>query len=159
MAVETRPLTDTTREGSTATELARLLADSYATYTKTLHYHWNVRGPHFYSLHKMFEEHYIELQEAIDDIAERLRQLGADTPPFGAPMDSLSAVEADTGVPAAMDMVQELIAAHEAVSRSARDVVTVAEAQGDVATADLATERIEAHEKTLWMLRATVEGR
>ena len=157
MAVETRPLTDTTRVGSTATELARLLADSYATYTKTLHYHWNVRGPHFYSLHKMFEEQYIELREAMDEIAERIRQLGADTPPFGSPMDSLTAIRPDTGVPRAMDMVRELIEAHEMTSRAARAAVTVAEEQGDVATADLATERVEAHQKALWMLRSITE--
>ena len=74
MVIETRPMTDTAREGSIATELSRLLADSNATYNKTLHYHWNVRGPHFYSLHKMFEEQYIELREAMDEIAERIRQ-------------------------------------------------------------------------------------
>ena len=159
MVTETRPMTDIAREGSIATELSRLLADSYATYTKTLHYHWNVRGPHFYSLHKLFEEQYLELQGAVDEIAERVRQLGADTPPFGAPMDSLTAVRADTDVPAAMDMVRGLIDANEAVARAARDVVTVADEQGDVATADLATERVEAHEKALWMLRATAEDR
>ena len=157
MVIETRPLTDSARVGSTATELSRLLADSYATYTKTLYYHWNVRGPHFYSLHKLFEEQYLELQVAIDDIAERVRQLGVDTPPFGAPMDSLTAVRADAGVPTAMEMVEQLIEAHEAATRAARDVVSVAEEQGDVATADLATERIEAHQKALWMLRSTVE--
>ncbi len=157
MVVETRPLTDSARERSIATELSRLLANSFAAYTKTLHYHWNVRGPHFYSLHQLYEEQYLELQEAIDVIAERVRQLGADTPPFGAPMDSLSAVRAESGVPSATDMVRELIDAHEVVGRAARDVVTVAEEQGDVATADLATERIEAHQKALWMLRSTVE--
>ncbi|MEX1295368.1 MAG: DNA starvation/stationary phase protection protein [Candidatus Limnocylindrales bacterium] len=157
MVIETRPLTDAAKESSIATELSRLLADSYATYTKTLHYHWNVRGPHFYSLHQMFEEQYIELQTAIDVIAERVRQLGEDTPPFGSPMDSLSAVPADTGVPEAMDMVRGLIEANEAAGRAARAVVTVAEEQGDVGTADLATERIEAHQKTLWMLRSTLE--
>lgn len=159
MVIETQPMTDVAREGSTATELSRLLADSSATYGKTLHYHWNVRGPHFYSLHKMFEEQYLELFAAMDEIAERIRQLGDDTPPFGAPMDSLTAIRADTGVPSAADMVRELIEAHEMTSRAARDVVTVAEEQGDVATADLATERVEAHQKILWMLRSTVEDR
>jgi len=157
MVIESRPMTDTAREGSIATELSRLLADSNATYNKTLHYHWNVRGPHFYSLHKMFEEQYIELHEAMDVIAERIRQLGADTPPFGTPMDSLTAIRADSGVPPAMDMVLELIEAHEMTSRAARAVVVVSEEQGDVATADLATERIEAHQKVLWMLRSTTE--
>ncbi len=157
MVAETRPITDHARAGGIATELSRLLADSYATYTKTLHYHWNVRGPHFYSLHQLFEEQYLELHAAIDVIAERVRQLGADTPPFGAPMDSLAAVRPDIGWPTAMGMVHELIEANETVSRSALDAVTVAEEQGDVATANLATERIEAHQKALWMLRSMAE--
>ena len=113
MVAETRPITDHARAGGIATELSRLLADSYATYTKTLHYHWNVRGPHFYSLHQLFEEQYLELHAAIDVIAERIRQLGADTPPFGAPMDSLTAVRPDIGSPTAMGMVHELIEANE----------------------------------------------
>lgn len=157
MVVETRPFADSTLSSTTSAELSRLLADSYATYTRTLYYHWNVRGPHFYALHKLFEEQYQELQVAIDDIAERVRQLGADTPPFGASMASLTGIGQDSEVPAAMDMVRGLIDAHEATSRAARDVVTVAEEQGDVATADLATERIEAHQKALWMLRSTVD--
>jgi starvation-inducible DNA-binding protein len=121
--------------------------------------HWNVRGPHLYALHKLFEEQYLELHAAIDEIAERVRQLGADTPPFGGPMASLTAIPQDADVPAAMDMVRGLIDAHEAVIRTARDVVAVAEEDGDVGTADLATKRIEAHQKALWMLRSTVEQR
>lgn len=54
-----------------------------------------------------------------------------------------------------MDMVRNLVEGHEAVVRTARAVVKAAEAAGDVATADLATQRIDVHEKTAWMLRAT----
>lgn len=157
MVVETTPMTDPTRKDSIATEVARLLADTYATYTKTLFYHWNVTGPHFHSLHLMFETQYLELQEATDVVAERVRQLGETTPPFGAPMASLTLVAPDDEVPAAMDMVRGLVEAHEATVLAARAVVTVAEEGGDVATADIATARIEAHQKTLWMLRATAE--
>ena len=155
MVIETRPMTDVSREDSIATELSRLLADTYATYTKTLYYHWNVTGPHFHSFHQMFEEQYLELQEATDLIAERIRQLGAKTPPFGDPLASLTTVRPDADAPAAMDMVLGLIEANEAAAMSARAVVSVAEEQGDVATADIATERIEAHQKALWMLRST----
>jgi starvation-inducible DNA-binding protein len=145
------------REESIARAVSRLLADTYATYLKTLYYHWNVTGPHFRSLHLMFEEQYVQLQEAMDVVAERVRQLGANTPAFGRPLTSLSAVADDAAVPEAMQMVRNLVAAHEAVAVTARFVVTLATEKGDVASADIATERIEAHEKAIWMLRATVE--
>lgn len=157
MAVETKLTADVSREGSIAIQMSRLLADTYATYQKTLFYHWNVTGPRFPSLHQMFEDEYVELQDAIDLIAERVRQLGATTPPFGQPMAMLSSIDPDEGVPRAEDMVRGLIAANEAVALTARDVVTVAEERGDVASADIATERIEAHEKAIWMLRATAD--
>ena len=56
--------------------LNRLLSDEYVLYTKTRNYHWNVTGPQFNDLHKFFESQYEELNEFVDDIAERARQLG-----------------------------------------------------------------------------------
>ena len=53
------------------------------------------------------------------------------------------------------DMVRDLARGHEAVVRTARSVVGLAEEHGDQATADLATQRLHIHEKTAWMLRAT----
>jgi len=53
-----------------------ILAGTYALYLKTQYYHWNVVGAEFYNLHKMFEEQYEELRDAVDDIAERIRTLG-----------------------------------------------------------------------------------
>ncbi len=137
--------------------LARLLADTYTLYLKSHGYHWNVSGPHFRSLHLMFEEHYMELRDAVDVIAERILALGYPAPASYAELGRLSSVADDEGAPAAMDMVRRLVEGHEAVIRTAREVVHMAEAAGDVATADLATGRVEIHEKTAWMLRATAQ--
>jgi len=52
--------------------LKTLLANTYALYLKTHNYHWNVKGPNFFSLHKLLEEQYEDLAEAVDDIAERI---------------------------------------------------------------------------------------
>ena len=60
--------------------LAELLADTYTLYLKTQNFHWNVTGPFFHSLHGMFEEEYTELASAVDEIAERIRALGAMAP-------------------------------------------------------------------------------
>src|SRR6267142_6470387 len=56
--------------------LNAILADEYVLYTKTRNYHWNVVGPQFNDLHKFFEGQYGELNEVIDDVAERARTLG-----------------------------------------------------------------------------------
>lgn len=135
--------------------LSRLLADSYTLYLKTHGYHWNVTGPMFRSLHLMFEEHYIELADAVDVIAERIRSLGVHAPASYGEFASLASIEGESGEPDAMEMVRRLIDGHEAVIRTARSVAVAAEEAGDIATADLATQRVDLHEKTAWMLRAT----
>jgi starvation-inducible DNA-binding protein len=138
-----------------ADSLARLLADTYTLYLKTHGYHWNVAGPMFRSLHLMFEEQYMELRDAVDEIAERILALGHPAPASYAELGRLASVPDDPTVPEAMEMVRRLVDGHETVIRTARDVVRAAEASEDVGTADLATVRIETHEKTAWMLRAT----
>jgi len=135
--------------------LAHLLADTYTLYLKTHGYHWNVTGPMFRTLHLMFEEHYLELRDAADVIAERIRALGVFAPASYREFTELSNIADEDGTPDAMEMVRRLTEGHETVIRTARAVAAVAEAAGDVATADLATQRIEIHEKTAWMLRAT----
>jgi starvation-inducible DNA-binding protein len=135
--------------------LSRLLADTYTLYLKTHVYHWNVTGTMFRSLHLMFEEEYMELRDAVDEIAERIRALGEMAPGSYGEFAKLSSVPDEAGTPEALDMVRRLVDGHEAVIRTGREVVKTAEAAGDVATADLVTTRIEVHEKTAWMLRAT----
>jgi starvation-inducible DNA-binding protein len=155
MTLATHP-PKTQASGPVADALARLLADSYTLDLKTQGYHWNVTGPHFRSLHLMFEEQYTELRDAIDEIAERIRALGPLAPGSYREMARLSAVADEEGAPAATDMVSGLITANEVVVLAARTAARAAEDAGDPASLDLATRRIAVHEKTLWMLRATV---
>jgi starvation-inducible DNA-binding protein len=135
--------------------LSRMLADTYTLYLKSHGYHWNVTGPMFRSLHLMFEEEYIDLRDAVDQIAERIRSLGHPAPASYAEYGRLASITDEEGAPDAMEMVRRLARDHETVVRTAREVVKIAEEAGDVATADLATTRIDIHEKTAWMLRST----
>ncbi len=135
--------------------LATALASSYTLYVKTHGFHWNVRGPQFAQLHAMFEEHYIDLATAVDDLAERIRALGFDAPGSYAQFAELSEIKEQTKVPAATAMVKELAADHESMARSLRKLAQVAGDAADEATAGLAADRITVHEKTAWMLRAT----
>jgi starvation-inducible DNA-binding protein len=138
-----------------AEKVSRLLADTYVLYVMTHGYHWNVTGPMFRSLHLMFEEQYMALREAADVIAERIRALGHMAPGSYTAMAKLASVTDEDDIPDAMTMVRRLLIGHEAVIRTAREVVRAAEEAGDVVSADLATTRIDDHEKTAWMLRAT----
>ncbi|MEO0998318.1 MAG: Dps family protein [Pseudomonadota bacterium] len=140
-----------------AAGLSRLLADSYTTYLKTHNFHWNVTGPMFSTLHTLFETQYTELAVAVDEIAERIRALGVNAPGSYSAYAELSSVAEETGFPDATEMLRQLVAAQEAVARTAREVMPVAEAASDEPTADLLTQRMQIHEKNAWMLRSLLE--
>ncbi len=136
--------------------LSRLLADTYTLYLKTHNYHWNVTGPLFNTLHLMFEQEYNELALAVDEIAERIRALGVAAPGSYKAYSQLSSIEEEDGVPKAEEMIANLVKAHEAVTRTARSVFPLAEEANDEPTADLLTQRMQASEKTAWMLRSLI---
>jgi starvation-inducible DNA-binding protein len=137
--------------------LSQLLADTYTLYLKTHNFHWNVIGPMFQTLHAMFELQYNELAMAVDVVAERIRALGEPAPGSYGDFQMLSTITIEPGVPAAGEMIRQLVAGQEAVVRTARRVFPSAEKAGDQVTMDLLTQRMQVHEKTAWMLRALLE--
>lgn len=134
--------------------LSRLLADTYTLYHKTHYYHWNVTGPMFNTLHLMFETQYNEQWLAIDEIAERIRALGYPAPGGYKTYAKLTQIDEDNDVPSAEDMIKNLVKGHETVTRTARSIFEAADKAHDEPTADLLTQRMEASEKTAWMLRS-----
>ncbi len=137
---------------------SRLLADSYTIYLKTHNYHWNVTGPMFTTLHTLFETQYTELALAVDEIAERIRAVGARAPGSYSEFTQLAKVSEVTGAPTAVEMIEDLVSDQAIVGETARALLAAAEKAGDPATADLATRRIEVAEKNAWMLRSHLEG-
>lgn len=137
--------------------LAHLLADTYTLYLKTHNFHWNVTGPMFNALHSMFMVEYNELWLSLDEIAERIRALDEFAPGSGSQYARLSSIPEETGVPDWKGMVAQLVSGHETCARTARDAFKRAEAGNDQPTADLATTRMQAHEKTAWMLRSLLQ--
>ncbi len=141
-----------------AAGLSKLLADTYTLYLTTHNFHWNVTGPMFNTLHAMFMTQYTELWNAVDPIAERIRSLGHAAPGSYAQFGKLSSLKDAPGTPPkALDMVRVLVAGHEAVARTAREVFPLADKADDQPTADLLTQRLDVHEKTAWMLRSLLE--
>lgn len=137
--------------------LSRFLADTYTLYLKTHNFHWNVTGPMFETLHLMFERQYNELWMAVDEIAERIRTLGFFAPGTYREFSSLATVKEAEGVPAAEEMIRQLVEGNEAVIRTARQLFPVAEKAVDPSTIDLLTRRLEIHEKAAWMLRSLLQ--
>lgn len=140
-----------------AAGLSRLLADSYTAYLKTHNFHWNVTGPMFSTLHTLFETQYTELAMAVDEIAERIRALGINAPGSYAAFSKLSSINEEEGFPPAEDMIRQLVEAQETIVRTARSIMDTAASADDEPTADLLTQRMQAHEKNAWMLRSLLE--
>jgi starvation-inducible DNA-binding protein len=134
--------------------LSHVLAETFTLYLKTHNFHWNVTGPMFNTLHLMFEAQYNELWLAVDSLAERIRALGSYAPGSYATFARLSTIPEAEGVPAAEDMIRQLVDGHEAVVRVTRALFSKVDAAGDESTADLLTQRLQIHEKTAWMLRS-----
>ena len=132
--------------------LARLLADTYAVYLKTHGYHWNVRGPNFASLHTLFMTQYTEMWMAIDEVAERIRALGALAPQGYRSFANLSGIQDGNPEDDAQAMLKALICDHETLIATAK---TAREGADDV-TAAVIDARVQAHEKHAWMLRASL---
>lgn len=145
----------------TVTILNALLADEYVLYTKTRNYHWNVVGPQFNDLHKFFESQYEELNDIVDDVAERARTLGGKARGTLAEFARHARLKEHPGqYPAAPAMLSNLLADHAAVIRSLRtDLATVIDKHGDAGTSDFLTGLMEKHEKMAWMLRAFLEAK
>lgn len=134
--------------------LSHFLADSYAIYLKTQNFHWNVKGPHFYSLHIMFEKQYGEIAEALDEIAERVQALGFHIDASFSGFQKGCCIKEDRKPASARQMVAKLLDAHEELIRCGREISKIAETNDDPATVDLMGRRLGAHEKMAWMLRS-----
>ena len=142
-----------------ASELTKVLADSYAVYLKTHGYHWNVRGPEFFALHNLLEQQYRDMWEALDDVAERIRALGEFAPQAHSAFANLTSIKDGDPENDAPTMLKELMKDHETVIATCRAALTVADDEGDDVSVDLLTQRLAAHEKSAWMLRSTLGGR
>lgn len=147
---------DKKARATVADALAQVLADNYALYQKTHSYHWNVTGPRFRELHLMFEEQYNALWTATDELAERIRSLGALAPSL-ANMTRKAAIVADNGDASDKQMVLNLLKGHETLAKSCHAAREKADEADDQVTVDLMNARAAYSEKTAWMLRATAE--
>jgi len=159
MAVDIQTGFTPQQRGELAAGLTKLLADTYALYLKTHGYHWNVRGANFSTLHALFMEQYTEMWQALDELAERIRALGEFAPQGYAAFANLTGIRDGDPEKSADRMVEELMRDHETVIATARAVLRESQEDSDPVTEGLIADRLTAHEKHAWMLRATLGGK
>lgn len=141
----------------TVSKLAVLLADTYALYLKTQNYHWHVTGPQFKSMHELFETHYTELADAVDELAERIRILGENAPATFKEFEALKTLSDGDSSLNANAMVVDLHNDHKRLIDDLNQAIEVAQGANDEGSIALLSERIASHEKARWMLGASVE--
>jgi starvation-inducible DNA-binding protein len=138
-----------------STKMNKLLADEFLLYTKTRNYHWNIEGPSFKELHLFFEGQYEELDEIIDQVAERIRQLGHFAEARLKDYLKITDLEEPEYTVESKKQIQNLLNDHETIIRILRNLITdFGEVHKDLGTADFVTGLMEKHEKMAWMLRS-----
>ena len=132
-----------------------VLADEMVLYIKTRKFHWNVSGESFMELHKLFENQYKQLEESIDEIAERINKLGHKTIGTMREFTKHATLKESPGkYPDAKAMIKELLHDHERCAVQLRKHVDAcAEKHKDAGTADFLTNLLKGHETTAWVLR------
>ncbi len=140
---------------SVANVLNTLLADETVLYMKTRNYHWNIEGDNFIELHKLYESQYKELEEIIDEIAERIRYLGHYAE--GRLKDFLKTTrlaEEDYTTDQKVQL-RNLLSDHESIIINIRkEIDVINDDYKDAGTADFVTGIMEQHEKLAWFIRS-----
>ena len=132
-----------------------VLADSFTLYMKAHGYHWNVIGPDFPQLHDFLGNLYGELHGAVDDIAEHIRQINSFAPGTLSRMVELATLSEDDAIPAAAKMITNLLEANENLLTTITEAYIMAEDNKEFGLSNFLQDRITAHKKHSWMLKAT----
>jgi starvation-inducible DNA-binding protein len=134
-------------------ELMPLLADVFALYLKTKNFHWHMSGSHFRDYHLMLDDQGDQLFAMTDAIAERARKLGGTTVrSIGQISRFQRIVDNDAEYVRPFDMIAELRNDNAILTKSMREVHSLCDEAGDVATASLLENWIDETEKRIWFL-------
>jgi starvation-inducible DNA-binding protein len=137
------------------TILSSILANEMTLYIKLRKFHWNVSGESFMELHKLFEGQYKQLEESVDEIAERVSKLGGKAIGTMKEFSDMTIIkESPNQYPSQKEMLKELLSDHETIIVHLRkDVDLSAQENKDAGTADFLTGIMESHETMSWTLR------
>lgn len=139
------------------TALNKQVANWTVLYTKLHNYHWNVKGPHFFTLHQKFEELYNEAADHIDTLAERVLSIGGQPVATLAAVLQTASISESDGNETAEQMVKNVVHDFAVLVDELKDAMDTAEQAGDEATADMLLSIRSGLEKHIWMLKAFLQ--
>lgn len=140
-------------------ELKTLLATEYAFVIKAQFFHWNVEGPMFVDLHKLFGKIYEDVYDALDPTAEYIRTLDDYTPGSFERFSELTLIKGQLKIPRSRLMIQELLADNQTLIDLLNTVFVSAQEEKQEGIANFLAERIDAHAKHAWMLKSLLKDR
>lgn len=149
-------LSEKAREEVTAL-LFKLLSDDFVIYVKARNYHWNVVGKDFLVLHEFFKKIYEDLEEEIDEVAERIRTLGKKVPATMKKFLETTDLSETSEFISDKQMLENLLNDYEVLIKNIRTYISTVSSIGDEGTANFLTDLLEKKEKTAWMIRAMLE--
>ena len=135
----------------------KVLGNTFVMYYKTQSYHWNIEGRSFFADHTFLEEIYTEVYGVVDAIAEHIRYLDSFAPTSLMIVKHYSSISEDDTVVGSTQMISNLIAANDVVLLSLMQAYKVAEAAGEIGVSNFLQDRVIAHQKHRWMLKATLK--
>jgi starvation-inducible DNA-binding protein len=139
---------------ASAESLNQILADTMTLRDLYKKHHWQVAGETFYQLHLLFDKHYGEQNELVDEIAERIQLLGGISLAMAPDIAETTFIprppRGREEVPA---QISRLLEAHEILLKEARTVAKQADEAGDDGTNDLLVSQvIRTNELQVWFL-------
>lgn len=139
-----------------ATKIA--FASTFSFYLKAQNFHWNVEGSDFLEYHDLFGKIYEEVYGSIDNFAEKIRSIGTYVPASLSRFNMLTQVEDETSVLSKDQMVLQLATDNEKMVKILKMAYDIAEVHGEHGFSNFLAERMDAHRKHGWMLRASTKG-
>lgn len=134
--------------------LRKIISDSYVLYFKAHSFHWNVEGADFAQYHEFLSNFYTEIFESIDSYAELIRTTDQYAPTSLARLLELSSIEEMSSIPEAVEMLKILRKDNDLFLAMLVAAYDEAEKASEFGISNYLQDRIQAHEKHAWMLRA-----
>jgi starvation-inducible DNA-binding protein len=134
-----------------------LLADTFAFRLKAQYYHWNIEGPDFAQYHEFLGNLYEEIDDAVDETAEKIRALGAYAPGSFTRYLELANIECDDNITDASEMLRRTLTDNDQMRKSLMAVHSKASELNELGLLNFIEGRIDAHDKHAWMLRSIVK--
>lgn len=132
------------------------LATSYAFQLKAHNYHWNVTGADFKQYHDLFGDLYEEVFGSIDPFAEEVRAIGTYAPGSFSRFSELTLIQDETTIPDALTMVSRILADAKILRDHLVATFYMSEEMRQPGLSDFIAGRIDAMNKHIWMLSATL---